>query len=695
MKRMQVNIRDNVLSILTGAVLIALFSLYFFGYVKNQEQVIKERNFRVLSRVAENLLEKNRNVGQNLLNFNEKIKEFIKVDSQRYTVKNLLKIKGQVETQSISLENYLDSIPKELFRSIEIEFLSIDSLPSDSPDPNTGPYLLPPNKKEEVIYYDILTKNGHNFLAYHIFTSSFDSKLENPSERVRIQYATNIQEFVTPLIREDVFEEFIVFDSAQLFFRTFSTSLSPNQLASLIAFDSTEELSHIKPLIVAGKPYKAFLQPVEIEAMGQPVHIWIGALMDQETYDNQSYKIPNQLLLTIILAILLIVLGLPFLRLRLMHKKERLRQSNVILVAMATVFGSAVVVLLLYHGYNRVSSMLTQEPQGPLEHLARKISSNFTNEIQQASSQLTQYEEVFKRWKENDPDYRSNSIPFKKDNENLYNSNSPLVDSNYYDSLFQKNSDYPHFYNAYWIDAKGDQLWKWTPQSFNTPKINVEKRAYFQAFQDPKPYRERDKLYRPQDAYFVESIISLTNSEVLGAVSRRSELDDAEVVALTSRLYSVIDPVIPRGFGFCIIGESGQVLFHHKKERNLQENFLEECDNSSLRSAIAARTALHASASYYGRPHWVYIRPIQNLPFFLVTFQEKSLEYTANEQTLTTSIISMLIHLSGIMVFLFAYSFFSQRKSKLEARAFLFNWLKPDTRKAFLYKALTIAHIFP
>jgi hypothetical protein len=110
-------------------------------------------------------------------------------------------------------------------------------------------------------------------------------------------------------------------------------------------------------------------------------------------------------------------------------------------------------------------------------------------------------------------------------------------------------------------------------------------------------------------------------------------------------LLSLSDPVVPDGFGFCVIDRDGKVLFHSDEKRDLQENLFAECDHGAdLRSMVSARASGHVDARYLGRGHLLYVRPIQNLPWTLVAFMEERLLAEANFDILIGSVILLLLY---------------------------------------------------
>src|SRR5260370_25214772 len=73
----------------------------------------------------------------------------------------------------------------------------------------------------------------------------------------------------------------------------------------------------------------------------------------------------------------------------------------------------------------------------------------------------------------------------------------------------------------------------------------------------------------------------LLSSGIRGDVMRGSAF-------LTAQPLSLIDPILPLGYGFALFDETGLVLFHADKTKNIRENFLQErvCNNQLYAAAF-------------------------------------------------------------------------------------------------------------
>jgi hypothetical protein len=145
-------------------------------------------------------------------------------------------------------------------------------------------------------------------------------------------------------------------------------------------------------------------------------------------------------------------------------------------------------------------------------------------------------------------------------------------------------------------------------------------------------------------------------------------------------MLSLMQPVIPEGFGFAVIDDTGKVLFHSAAKLHLGENFFEECDNNQvLRAAVLGRWKQGLTTSYFGKGNSLYVEPLGDLPWTIVVFNEKDSLRTTFSEILSLSLILFLSYvavLSVLLVAIYLINRFTKDRS---------TWLWPDKNKRALY----------
>ena len=144
---------------------------------------------------------------------------------------------------------------------------------------------------------------------------------------------------------------------------------------------------------------------------------------------------------------------------------------------------------------------------------------------------------------------------------------------------------------------KGDQRFAISSHFLNPflDLFNLSKRAYFVNARDRILWTLPHKRDEPLRQFAMQSIRSwVDGSHAIGfSVPLFPKNEDAEVISMVTKLNSVMDPLLPPGYGFCIIDESGEAWFHSETKRNTQENFIDEADkDDKIIAAIRGRMAV-------------------------------------------------------------------------------------------------------
>jgi hypothetical protein len=164
-----------------------------------------------------------------------------------------------------------------------------------------------------------------------------------------------------------------------------------------------------------------------------------------------------------------------------------------------------------------------------------------------------------------------------------------------------------------------------------------------------------------ESGFFVETSASITTGEFFAALSIPSRLtrkdvdlvpddggdpicapDDDErfVAAMTSQPVSVRYPILAPGVAFAVADQRGTVLFHSDERRAVFENLLEDDGLAAhLRAALATRSKVDFEARYRTRPHQIHVRPVEGLPWFVITFADDEVLSTFRAELLTRTAV--------------------------------------------------------
>lgn len=409
----------------------------------------------------------------------------------------------------------------------------------------------------------------------------------------------------------------------------------PGSRASGLLFGASE---HREGVRVAGKRYRLFVEPFSLPIQAPGDEKKAAAAGHKETWllcglipeKEQVYKsmaVSSALLMLLLGGLLLAVLSWPFLKLRLLGDRQRVRLLDVGLVGVCSLAGASIATLTLldmfaFHRFNG-------QAEAQVEKLAGEMEERLFAEIFKAYEHLEALESMAKGTKEKPLDLEAP--------ENIERASEP----------FDRKAAYPFWDNFTLIDKSGMQKVKWSTSSVVSTLIPVRERPYFQRVRDQDLWHlERGGK---EIALYVQSIVSSTRGNKLVALAKPSALEGFAASMLTISMPSLIDPVLPPGFGFVVIDieeGSGKVLFHSDSERNLTESFFAETDQDRrLRSAVFAKRSETMDLRYWGRDYIARVEPVDGLPWAIVALREKELLRAVNLEWIVTTISFILAYM--------------------------------------------------
>ena len=400
--------------------------------------------------------------------------------------------------------------------------------------------------------------------------------------------------------------------------------------------------------------------------------LWVicGVVSNAE-FRSRSLALSVTLLSCLAAAFLLTVFAWPFVKMVMASAQHKVTLVDVILLGVSGILAASIVCLAVVDWFSFRKLEATADRQ--LETLAGEIGTNFRNEVSAAILQL----DVVQHWAEGQILRRL----ARPRNANLLASFTEI--------------EKPYFQSVSLIGTNGRQAVKWSVEKRATPLTPVSMRRYYSApLKDGREYLFLDGGRR----IAIESIRSATSPQPEVVLARRTSdtrlpSDPALrarfpviAMAMPSAL-SVINPVMPRHFGFAIVDQSGNVLFHSDSHRNTVENFFAETDDDPrVKAAVEARQNESMNIRYWGEDYRAYIQPMKDLPWTLITFREKGPLRTLNTDALTITLIFLLVMFgAGLIAFISLVLLVRPR--------YRAPWVWPDPSRVKTYVELSGAYL--
>jgi len=684
-----------------GSVLVIGVAFVFYSciYVKNNEKKQIEKRFRVLAQIGKNIVDRKKGFESIVYNLGGKIKKIDKSEIKNIAQKanKLLNVEKKEKVDWSRIVRVDKELDNEALKNKYVIYI------------NANDFFEPLKRTDVFDELIILGKGDH----------------QNDSGKSVRRYVALYHTFPGHI---DIFEP-----------------EKPKKSEYSI------ESGCLKDIEISNKKYKLFFQPIKLD--GDNEEKWyVGGLTENKNFEKETRKFKSGVFTPLLIIFSIFILSIPLLKLLLMSKFEQLNINDVVLTYISIIFG-VIALIILYLFIFHVNDDSNRVHKN-LKTLAEKIEENFKEELYDGYHQLKKYDLDFKKseWDEDknsiiniltNPKYERNKSTIEdqaleaKLRPSIYklfkgvywmDSNGQQIlqfSTRNYGGTLVKLDHRKYFQDAgHWKLPNGETglrfILKLTGKKLaailrigesirelkNTEGNLVKtKKAEMTTLIISLIDMIKNYICEKSDSRFMlESITSVTSGEKLAAISRRSENGvelkgengnlKAIVTAMTSQLMSLIDTIMPAGYYFCIIDDSGKVWFHSNTERNLQENFIEEAENDEeLSSAIYSRQAKLLDLDYQNMSHKCFVMPVPDIPLYIITFHD--LRYTSATQgsvVLYTVFFTIILSLFNVLHFIIA-GLINYRKSRLQRKFDLFEWLRPLKKKKNAYKHLIFSNL--
>ncbi len=702
----------KAITVLSVLIMIgAGYSFYFLGFVKSNEADYQQKAYRVLAQIGNNIEKKNETNKKNIFTVIKHLKENSSSPSDYYSpdydenefktqqildkYDSIIVIRDAVEidlkseksneqrkkgySKSSKLKKKINEIDK-FISQLEIEYNNL-----------TTSYYVQTNK-DTVSFGEI--KESLNFFTSDFIISVKDSIALNLPVAVATNmnsiiyknvicktttgnfckegwYATfkkPLSGFMSSILRTDVFDEFIIINknTKKIIFQTYENKITISSKDSLFYTYSAQNPALKRTINVGETEYKVFTHNLYFDKSEKQEWILAGCV-EQNNYTTKVRSISFWVIINSTLFIILLIFLMPTLKLALMNSIERLHRTNVLMTGTSIIMGTLFLVLLGLISFNY--SYEIERTHHNLDELSNEVEENLTEEINLVLKQLTAYDSIL---------YYDGAYSTQ-----ILNAASKDYKTHFYPNI------YSNFTTTFWTYPDGFQSLQIFPtyKNVNDP-IDLHNRDYIKAVQGDSLWSHPNF----KEQYYLESITSWTRNEHEIVVSKKGK-DTLynPIIAMASKFKSVIEPILPLGYGFSIINSNGDVIIHSNNSKNLQENFIEESkNNSKLRSAIYSRTSLKTNIDYLDKTHAAKISPLKGTPLFLIVHYDIGYLKSKISEIWTMSLF--LISFSFIIVgtIMILMNIFKKRNRKLLTKQFFFDWMSPKKRLKHVYRKLTL-----
>ncbi len=391
-------------------------------------------------------------------------------------------------------------------------------------------------------------------------------------------------------------------------------------------FQIASQVTNVADVELAGTRYKLYLQPAPVEIVkplqeqsGDAKHttskvtLVVCGLWRADRLESEVVSIPYTTLIwgTLVLLAAFALLW-PLLKVAYMSPAERLRRRHVFyLLSSALLVTTLLTVIVLNNSY---AARDREESQEQLESLANRIDANLRLELLDAlvfMDSLAKDESLHERFRDGKP-----SASW----------------TNFLDSGLPNSPVYPYFDTVSWVDNEGLQVFKVTVQS-EAPATKVKDRPYFQDVLHARHLKDAKEIdqygvcrYAIDCKFRFDSIYSKNTGELLMVLAKPDQtqetwkkdlppaLNALPAQVMVSRFKSLVEPMLPAGFGFALVNREGIAQIHSVAARSGIEDFFKECRHDpSLQALVRNSLSDHLQIDYMGRRHQMFVKPLSYL----------------------------------------------------------------------------------
>ncbi|WP_343695185.1 hypothetical protein [Flavobacterium sp.] len=423
--------------------------------------------------------------------------------------------------------------------------------------------------------------------------------------------------------------------------------------------------------------------------------IFLATGIDNSTFQTSIRQIDTGLLIFSLLLVVILILGINFIKPVISSYTERLSQTD--LVGVAFSIGVLIAVLVVFGILSYWNNALKTRNTDDLEKLVENIDSSFSGQIK-AYQNWTTKPILEEKWNNSNNTFVGISLKKTsaaasvnkksgrkrdKENKNRSENNPEIIRS------FQESSKlFDHLDSYFRMDEKGLIT---TDLSTTVPDIRrkYSDRMYFQIL-------KQNKLNNQKIDNLLTAVFSRENNRYQWIYAEKKSNSKGINKGIAFRQYFSEEINLPPGTGYMLIDRNGEVLMQNDPEKNLYQNLRNGSKrNLDLISLLSGVDKKSFEIEYQGTAYQIYAKKLSikvDSPIYILGTRDLSHLNRLSMFTFSNGFLISLFYGFFILVITSVYSalFYSGRLSLFSNHHFYH--LFPDNTRAFQYKRLLIVN---
>jgi hypothetical protein len=428
--------------------------------------------------------------------------------------------------------------------------------------------------------------------------------------------------------------------------------------------------------------------------------LFLAAGIDNSYFQTNVRQIDTNILILSLILVIVLILGINFIKPIISSYKERLSQID--LVGVAFSIGILIAVLVVFGILSYWGNALKSRNTNDLKALVNKIDISFNKQIElyQNLEKDSIFKEIVKNsntkfakiYLETTSKITSlNGEPLTKKDSLLKKQNILIINRSDL-KISAKDSTKLEYLDSYFrMDNKG-LITKNLSSTIPDIRRKYADRMYFEILQQKNINtlltavfsREDDKyqwIYAEKKDSFNEKNQKLKNNGIKGIAFRE---------------YFSKKIVLPPGTGYMLIDRHGDVLMQNDPEKNLYQNLLNGSQNNlELASLLSGVNPASFEMAYQGIPYQIYAKKLSaksDSPVYILGIRDLSHLNRLSIFAFSNGFLISLFYGFFILIITYIYStlFYSDRLSLFSNHHFYH--LFPDNSRTYQYKQLLIVN---
>jgi hypothetical protein len=623
---------------------------YFFIYIPKNEAQLKQKGFRILNEYGSNIHDKYKYFETHFGNYG--VFYSIRFLENSNSIKK--SEHPELDSQKAnSINDFVTGLPSYVIT-----------------EKKTSDLLYSYDKNGKALYLNFENKINDDDLVKSIeelYSSLTTDSLISDILKKDFSHKLPIGEFMQNLKFDELFDNIILFDESKVYYNSKPTNLTDitNPKALCDSTDKKQSGVYIS-LNVSGKDKHGMILPIDLA--GEKFYI-AGFLSDVD-YQNKTRTINKQFLIFIAAILMLVFASMPILKIFFIDDRERLKARDATNSALSLIFGIGLFVLLII-GFSKKQVVDATIQHRRIHAISDTLCANVTRDIESIKS----LGKAILKTGESGDTTLANKV------KDAFASSVAFTQYSDLKSPFPLNE-------IILIDNEGIVKKGYTRTPFPAiVDVNLKERKYFSNIKTiENSWPTSDGLN-----FYIESIKSFNTTNYETAISFRTADPKLPVLAITSKIPSLYDQVLPGDIEFVVINRTGRVLYHSLQEKNLHENFVLECESDlKLIDAIRLQTKDETIVNYNEKKWLARIIPIKDTPFYHITLLDLNQADNKNARVFLITFYLLIASLILMIIGLLIIRWIAHSQNDRHKHIWFLNWLVLKPRKYLIYKRLSV-----